>query len=264
MQNKDKSFLNDFPPTDGINLINQNPEYQLKVIKHFFPQVTTGKKFKLHDENTPSSTLKLDNGKYWIKNFGTGQKALDWLNIAEQQLGCDTPNALRYTLKNVVGDFLTPRKIPANKKNFNSFQKRMYAIENNSKKDAEKYLASRNIDIKNLPDGSFYQSNNSDGTPNSIVFFDSEKRLINERKLNTEKGQYKNTGQLYNSLYDSLYKPEEDWVFLVEGCINSLSIPAQSSLAFFSADNNFSDFRKLQTYLRSKTVVLGFAGDDAG
>ncbi len=264
MSNKDKSFFNDYPPSDGINLINQNPEFQLRVIKHFFPQVTTGKKFKLHNEKTPSSTLKLDNGKYWIKNFGTGQKALDWLNIAEEQLGCDTPDALKYALNNIVGDFVSPRKPTALKKDFNSFEKRIYAIENNSKKDAENYLESRNIDIKNLPAGSFHQSNNADGTPNSIAFFDSQKRLINERKLNSEKGQYKNTGQLYNSLYDCLFKPEEDWVFLVEGCINSLSIPEQSSLAFFSADNNFSDYSKLQHYLKDKTVVLAFDGDEAG
>lgn len=170
MSNKDKSFFNDFPSVDGINLINQNPEFQLRVIKHFFPQVTTGKKFKLHNEKTPSSTLKLDNGKYWIKNFGTGQKALDWLNIAEEQLGCDTPDALKYALNNIVGDFVSPRKPTALKKDFNSFQKRIFAIENNSKKDAGKYLESRRIDIKKLPAGSFHQSNNADGTPNSIVF----------------------------------------------------------------------------------------------
>src|SRR5690554_2862556 len=220
MKDKDKSFLNNFPSSDGINLINQNPEFQLKVIKHFFPQVTTGKKFKLHDENTPSSTLKLDNGKYWIKNFGTGQKAMDWLNIAEEQLGCDTPNALKYALDNIVGDSFIHRVPPTIRTNFNGFQKRVYAIENNAKEDAEKYLTSRKININKLQADSFYQSNNVDGSPNSIVFFDSQKRLINERTLNTEKGQYKNTGQLHNSLYDRLFKPEEDWVFLVEGCIN--------------------------------------------
>lgn len=264
MKDKDKSFLNNFPSSDGINLINQNPEFQLRVIKHFFPQVTTGKKFKLHDENTPSSTLKLDNGKYWIKNFGTGQKAMDWLNITEDQLGYDTPNALKYALNNIVGDFVSPRKPTPIKKDFNSFQKRIYAIENNSKKEAEKYLVSRKIDINKLPDNAFFQSNTPDGKPNSIAFFDSERKLINERKLNGKKGQYKNTGQLYNSIYDRLYKPTEDWVFLVEGCINSLSIPEQSSLAFFSADNNFSAYKKLQPYLRGKTVVLAFDGDDAG
>lgn len=264
MKDKDKPFFMDNEIPDGINIINRNPEFQLQIIKHFFPQVNSGKKFKIHEEKTPSSVLKLDNNKYWVKNFGTGQKALDWLNIAENQLGFETSDALRYVVDNIIGTPLAPKKSLVTKRRFNTLEKRIYAIENNKNGEAKQYLESRKIDTKKLPANCFFQSNNIDGTPDSIAFFDSEKRLINERKLNTEKGQYKNTGQLYNSLFDRLYKPEEDWVFLVEGCINSLSIPEYSSLALFSADNNFSDFRKLQSYLKGKTIVLAFDGDKAG
>ncbi len=62
MKDKDKSFFIDYPPVDGINLINQNQDYQLRANKYFFPHTTTGKKqFLLNAKvNQTSSTQVKD------------------------------------------------------------------------------------------------------------------------------------------------------------------------------------------------------------
>jgi len=264
MYDKDMSICVDNSIDTGLNRIKNDPELQLKIIRHFFPEATPGKKFKSHKENTPSSSLKLDSGKYWLKNFGSGEKAKDWLNVVQDQLSCDASEALRFVLTTIVLQDIPLEPKPSKGVGFSIFEKKIYAIRNNAKKQASLYLKTRGIDVGALPEGTFYQSNSQDGLTSGIVFVDSEKRLINTRKLTLDKGQYYNDGVLYNSLYDAMYNPTDDWVFLVEGCINALSLQGHSSLAFFSADNNFNDYPKLEKYVRGKKVVLAFDNDSAG
>ncbi len=259
MYNKDNEFL-DNSRDNGISMINSKPEMQLKIIQHFLPQAELNKAFKTHEEKTPSSRLKLDGTKYWLKNFGAGKKAVDWLNITQEKLACDTREALDYINRHII---IRINPSPNTESSYSPFERRLFAIKNNQTKRAKEYLAGRCIEVDKLPQGCFYQSKKIDGTY-EIVFIDSQEQLINIRALGHEKGEYYNNGKLNNALYDKLYKPEEELVFLTEGCINALSIHEHSVLAFFSAENLFTDYKKLKPYLDGKTVVLAFDNDDAG
>ncbi|PZX19999.1 Toprim domain-containing protein [Breznakibacter xylanolyticus] len=252
----------DNPPDYGFDRIKNDPSIQLRIIQHVFPEAVPGKKFKTHLENTPSSCLKLDNGKYWLKNFGNNEKAKDWLNVVQEHLNCNASDALSFVLTNILND--TKSKSFRNQDEYSSFDKKVFAIQNNSKQLASQYLVSRGILVNELPEGAYYQSNNEDKTVNRIVFIDSEKQLINSRKLTIEKGQYYNDGKLNNALYVEMYRPSDEWVFLVEGCINALSLQSHSSIAFFSAGNNFNDYPKLEKYIKEKRVILAFDNDKAG
>jgi len=243
--------------------IKNNSELQLKIIQYFYPQVELKKKFKLHDEKIPSSSIKLDNGIYWLKNFSTSEKSKDWLAIAQSILACNVKEALDYICIDILHQPILTEKESIDEV-YSSFDKRIFAIIQNSKTESESYLLSRAIAVVALPANSYYQSNNIDKTARGIVFIDSQKQLINTRNLDTEKGAYINTGVLDNSIYDALYKPDNESVYLVEGCINALSLTEHSSLAFFSASNNFTDFEKLHPYLSNKKVILAFDNDIAG
>jgi len=247
----------------NIDRIRNNCELQIKVIQHFYPQVEVKKKFKLHEEKKPSSSIKLDNGIYWVKNFGKNDKAQDWLSIAQSVLACEVKDALDYIYNDILHEPILSKKESISEV-YSFFEKKLFAIINNSKQEAKSYLKSRAIAVEALPTNSFYQSNNLDKTVRGIVFIDSQQQLINTRNLNTEKGAYYNDGRLDNALYDALYKPDKESVFLVEGCINALSLTEHSSLAFFSASNNFTDFEKLYPYLNNKRVIFAYDSDTAG
>lgn len=260
MSYKDKTILSVCQPDGRLDKIKSNPDMQLEVIKHFYPQVDTKKKFKLHEEKTPSSSLKLDCGVYWIKNFGSDEKAKDWLNVAESELNLSTKEALDYIYNHIVNQPV--RTIGSGQ--FSAFEKRLFAIKQNSKTEAEIYLHNRGIEASQLPKDAFFQSNNIDGSFRGVVFIDSENRLINTRNISNSEIAYHNDGILNNSLFDVLYDPNQETVFLVEGCINALSICNYSVLAFFSASNYYTDVNKLKRYIQNKHVILAFDNDKAG
>ncbi len=139
--------------------------------------------------------------------------------------------------------------------------KTIYAISQNPIRLATEYLQSRNIDIKMLPVSSYHY----DKLSNSVVFIDTENKLINKRIIKPEQGKPKvkqaKGSILTNALYDKTYIPKKDTVFLVEGVINSLSLYPLSSLAIFSTNNKFTNKKKLNKYLNGKKVVLAFDND---
>ena len=104
-----------------------------------------------------------------------------------------------------------------------TFDKMLYAIKTNPIKKASDYLKSREIDTESLPHGSYWYDSHSD----AIVFTDSDNRLINRRMIKPEQGKpkAKNQGLLNESIYNKLFKPQADTVFIHEGVINALSMP---------------------------------------
>ena len=84
--------------------------------------------------------------------------------------------------------------------------------------------------------------------------------------INPEQGQpkAKNQGVLNESIYDILFKPESDTVFIHEGIINALSMPEYSSIALFSTENKVKNTEVLRPYIDGKHVVLAMDNDNAG
>jgi 5S rRNA maturation endonuclease (ribonuclease M5) len=254
---------NEINSSDLIDQIKNNAELQLDIIQRFIPEAIPNKKFKLHDEKTPSSSLKLHEGKYWIKDFGGSDKAKDCFNIAQEALGCDMPELLIYLKSNFSVDSLS---LPSeNKSTRTAFEKQVYAIKCNPKLEVTQYLKGRDIDTDNISNDAFYQNNNINGVADALVFFDRDEKFINKRFLNaTDSQRYSNKGRLDGVIYDICFKPDSEKVFIVEGAINSLSLLGmESSIALFSAANNITANR-LKNYITNKHVLLALDNDKAG
>lgn len=245
---------------DRLEIIKNNPELQLRIIQHCYPEAKTKGAFKTHEEITPSSHLKLDGTTYWLKNFGTDEKAQDAINIAQTQLGLNLKDTLDYIYSNILIEY-TPNKPILISVPYSDWDKKIFALSQNNKTKATQYLESRSVDTSTLHKNSYYQSNNIDGTFKGVVFIDSTKTLINTK---IESGNYYNEGALDNAIYDALYNKSDDTIFLVEGCINALSMQNYSVLGFFSAANNYSDYIKIEPYITDKRIVLAFDNDEAG
>ncbi|WP_320018913.1 toprim domain-containing protein [Labilibaculum manganireducens] len=254
---------NKFYSSDLIERIKNNTELQLNIIQQFIPQAKPNKKFKLHDEKTPSSILKLHEGKYWIKNFGGSDKAKDCFNIAQEALGCDMPELLRYLKNNFLIESTSISE--SSQMIRTAFEKQIYAIKCNSTPEVTKYLEKRGIDTESLPKNAFYQNNNINGNADALVFFDKDEKLINKRFLNVLDGQrYCNKGCLDGAIYDICFKADSEQIFIVEGVINSLSLAdTESSIAIFSSSNNITADH-LRNYITNKHVVLALDNDKAG
>lgn len=139
--------------------------------------------------------------------------------------------------------------------------KTIYAITKNSIQKATEYLQSRKIETEKLPQNSYLY----DSYSNSIVFIDTEAKLINKRLFEPEKDKPKvmqaKGSVLKNALYDKTYNQKNETVFLTESVINALSLFPYSSLSIFSASNRFTRAKKLSKYLTGKNVVLAFDND---
>jgi len=74
----------------------------------------------------------------------------------------------------------------------------------------------------------------------------------------------KNQGVLNESIYNSLFKPKSDTIFIHEGITNALSMPEYSSIALFSTENKVKNTEVLRPYIEGKHVVLAMDNDNAG
>ena len=74
--------------------------------------------------------------------------------------------------------------------------------------------------------------------------------------LETGKPKAKNNGTLNGSIYDKMYFPDFDTVFIQEGVINALSMVGCSSIAIFSTENKIRNPKVLQKYIQGKRVIL--------
>lgn len=257
------SKSNEFYSSDLIERIKNSTELQLNIIQQFIPQAKPNKKFKLHDEKTPSSILKLHEGKYWIKNFGSSHKAKDCFNIAQEALGCDMPELLRYLKKNFSIESTLTSEFPQIIRT--AFEKQVYAIKCNSKPEVTEYLEKRGINTKSLPQNAFFQNNGIDGNADAIVFFDKNEKLINKRYLNPSRGQrYNNKGCLDGAIYDVCFNADSNKIYIVEGAINSLSLEGiESSIAIFSTSNNIT-INRISNYIANKHIIIALDNDKAG
>ncbi|WP_321319257.1 toprim domain-containing protein [Labilibaculum sp.] len=246
-----------------IDRINQEPEMQLKVIQHFFPQASVKKNFKTHKENHPSTSLRWFEGKYWVTNFTSPDKSMDCFNIAQDKLKVEMSEVLKYLTCNLFPEYQFNSS--SNSIERSPFEKQLFAIKNNLKQEAAKILEGRGIDTKSLPKNAFYQNNSINGSADAIVFFDKDEKLINKRYLNPSGGQrYNNKGRLDGAIYDVCFNADSEQVFIVEGAINSLSLAkVESSIAIFSTSNNITANR-LRNYITNKHVVLALDNDKAG
>ena len=164
---------------------------------------------------------------------------------------------------------IAPTEQHTNKTVFTDFQKKVYAIKQNPKKDAHAYLRdARHLNPEKLPNNAFYYDTYSD----AVVFFDEKEQLINKRLINPEKGKGKTKAlmqkgsKITNALYTATYIKENDTVYLAEGVINALSLYQlqHSALAIFTTSNLFNDKNFLSKYLKNKNVVIALDPDEAG
>jgi len=257
--------MDKFNKNGSINLIdriNQNPEMQLKIIQHFFPQACLKKKFKTHEEKDPSTSLKLHNGKYWLKNFASTDKAMDCFNISQEKLDLEMPEVLKYLTCNLFPEYQFNSSKSASGRS--PFEKQLFAIKNNPKQQAKEYLEGRGIKCDKLPSGAFFQNVSQDKKADGIVFLDSNEKLINKRFFDEKEGKsrYLDAGEARGALYTKCFQEDKDTVFITEGVIDTLSLfPACSSISIFSATNSVSQ-TKLESFIKNKKVVIALDNDN--
>ncbi len=207
-----------------------------------------------------SPAFSVNTKKNYFKCFscGSGGSAIDFVMLLNN--GWNEHKAITYLQE----DYLGIRDVfkPSSKTNTSAFDKMLFAIRNNPLTKASEYLQSRGIDAESLPQGSYWY----DSLSNAIVFTDTNDKLINRRMINPEKGKSKarNNGTLNESIYDKMFFPDFDVVFLQEGVINALSMVGCSSIALFSTENKIKEPKVLLPYLKGKKVVLAMDNDDAG
>ncbi|MBS2101275.1 CHC2 zinc finger domain-containing protein, partial [Carboxylicivirga linearis] len=207
-----------------------------------------------------SPAFSVNTRKNYFKCFSCGSagSAIDFVMLFNN--GWNEHKAITYLQE----DYLGIRDVfkPSAQTNTSSFDKMLFAIRNNPITKASEYLKSRGIDAESLPQGSYWY----DSLSNAIVFTDTNNQLINRRMINPEKGKpkAKNNGTLNESIYDKMFFPDFDVVFLQEGVINALSMVGCSSIALFSTENKIKDPKVLLPYLQGKKVVLAMDNDDAG
>ncbi len=206
-----------------------------------------------------SSAFSIHTEKNFYKCFSCGSQGTTIDFILNKQQGWDSKMAVRYLNKTYLNRKL---HVPKPIRELTSLQKMIFAIKNNPVEKATSYLQSRKIDTNLLPDGSYFY----DKLQNSVVFLDSAQKLINRRIITPTPStpKAKNIGTLNGSIYDALFKPSLDTVFLHEGVINTLSMSSYSGIAIFSSENKIRNLSVLKRYITRKHVVIAFDNDDAG
>jgi hypothetical protein len=150
---------------------------------------------------------------------------------------------------------------------YSEWEKRLYAIKNNTKTEAVRYLErERSINASKLPEGSFYY----DSFRHAVVFPSHNNQLLNFRFINPEKGKSKAINLTYGEnvqkkdcLYSACFKKGDKTVFITEGVINALSLFPYSSISIFDAGNKV-DLNLLMPFVENRNVVLAFDNDEAG
>jgi len=148
------------------------------------------------------------------------------------------------------------------------------AQENTNKELAKNYLTFRGIKPEKLGNDFYYQHDAYKNLPGGIVFFDSEKKLLNKRYVSNDlpEGVKKSfnygekEGQLRNSVYDKTFIPTKRQIFVTEGVINALSFYNinESAIAVFSTSNIIDDVEKFTKFFKNKEVIIAFDFDKAG
>ena len=247
-----------------IDIIS-DPDLQLRIIQHYYPQaLPSAKFFKIRDEKTASARLRLFKSVWYLKDFGFPGKPLDCFEVVKQNESCDFKKALNIINRlnfSEKGDYQHNTSI--NNSENAGIASTLNAICNNPKDKATKYLRSRGIDTDSLPDEAYCY----DKFKNAVVFADSERVVLNRRLINPTQGESKARMTKYSGfdpLYDVLFKPESERVYLTEGVINSLSLIRNSTISIFTTSNLIRDPNKLKKYINNKEVVIAFDNDTAG
>ncbi len=207
---------------------------------------------------SPAFSIKKKNNFYKCFSCGSGGSTIDFLISLNS--GWNEHKAIKYLEEEYLG---IKETFQPSKNVTSAFEKMLFAIKNNPKETATDYLKSRGISfIDALPDDSYWYDSHAD----AIVFTDANNQLINRRMINPEKGKpkAKNNGTLNGSIYDKMYNPDYDVVFLQEGVVNALSMKGCSSIALFSTENKIKNPKILQKYIEGKIVVLAMDNDSAG
>ncbi|WP_010664403.1 CHC2 zinc finger domain-containing protein [Marinilabilia salmonicolor] len=207
-----------------------------------------------------SSAFSIKNDRMY-KCFACDQ-AGDVVNFIAGQRQVSDGAAIKYLL-NKYGDGLKK----ASEIHYSEWEKRLYAIKNNSKTEAVSYLEhERSINANILPKGCFYY----DSIRKAIVFPSHNEQLLNLRFLNPERGKSKainlTNGPLVRKkdcLYSACFNKNEKTVFITEGVINALSLFPYSSISIFDSGNKI-ELNLLTPFVQNKNVVLAFDDDDAG
>lgn len=208
--------------------------------------------------HSPAFSIKVKDNFYKCFSCGSAGSTIDFMIALNS--GWNEYTAIKYLQEKYLGikeDFQ-----PSHQTAINTFDKMLYAIKSNPIEKAGNYLISRGIEAKSLPQRSYWYDSHS----NAIVFTDTNNQLINRRMISPEKGdpKAKNYGTLNESIYDKMYFPDFDIVFIQEGVINALSMERCSSIALFSTENKIKTPKVLQKYINGKRVVLAMDNDDAG
>jgi len=140
----------------------------------------------------------------------------------------------------------------------NKIEKKLYRIKQNGITEAKNYLLSRSIDVELLPQNSYFYNPpyKSKGVENGacIVFVDSTETMINRRFIDSK--EFRFDGSYKNKVYDKLFKPEVETIWLHEGVINALSMPENSCISLFTAVNLIDKPEVLKPYIEDKIVIL--------
>ncbi|MDA3952161.1 MAG: CHC2 zinc finger domain-containing protein [Bacteroidales bacterium] len=194
----------------------------------------------------------------YFKCFSCDTKgsAIDF--ILHLNSGWNDKKAIKYLANNYLTDMSNQLVKPI----LNQFEKTVYAIKCNNIQKATNYLEQRHINTTVLPKHAYYY----DSLQHAVIFFDSDEKLINKRLIEHENRNPKalNKGQLNESIYSALFKPDLDALYIHEGVINALSMPEYSSIALFSTENKVRNTNVLQRYVTGKHVVVAFDNDNAG
>ncbi|MCF6242507.1 MAG: CHC2 zinc finger domain-containing protein, partial [Bacteroidales bacterium] len=206
-----------------------------------------------------TSAFSVHPGKNIFHCFSCEKKG-GVIEFVRQYKGLENGEAIKY-LANNFGN------IPAyvlEKKPKTDLEKKIFAINNNNKTKAEKYLNDRGINTNKLPANSFSYDRYTD----AVVFIDDKRQLINKRFIAPEQGQpkaiFEKGSIIKNALYTRLYDDNKETVYIVEGVINSLSLTGYSSIAIFTSSNSADDVGIFAKFLQNKNVVLAFDNDEAG
>ena len=243
--------------------IISDPEVQLIIIRHYYPQAdSSGKFFKIREENTPSTKLRLYKGVWYLNDFGDTKKAQDCFAVVMEKENCSFPEALKVIEKIILAINGVAPIIPLGSVPFNTIITQIDAIKRNSKDKATSFLKSRNIMTDRLPNNAYYY----DSYLNAVVFIDSNKNVINRRLIKPKDGSKARMSKYsgYDPIYDSLYIAHEQRVYITEGVIDSLSLVGKSTISIFTTSNLINDNEKINYYLKGKEIIIAFDNDIAG
>jgi hypothetical protein len=183
--------------------------------------------------------------------------------------GLNRKEAIKY-IKELLNVTQIPDKEKTIEKPAKDISKQIAAIKQNDKSVATKYLKEKRNINTDLCKGFYYYENmyhpKLRKKTRALIFLDSEEKLINCRAIDYDDPdlRYWNIGKATNTVFDEVFKPDLDSVFITEGVTNCLSLIKYSAISIFSAVNRITDKDKLRKYVSDKTVILAFDADKAG